>query len=104
MAFAGNMGVNVTISDTHSVGAVRVLFAEELGLVIQANEGCDDDVLSAFRDANVACVRIGEATANKNVRVMCGSRLSSRIPWLSYATCGKRHRLNSRNCRQIQDA
>ena len=73
MAFAGNVGLDVTVEDAHNAGAVRVLFAEELGLVIQAADGREDDVVDAFRDANLTCERLGETTVDKQVRIVCGT-------------------------------
>ncbi len=87
MAFAGNCGVEVDLNaclrgaprcrqagDTHlsadeAGDPFPVLFAEELGLLLEVSPENEPRVLEAFRRADVPCLAIGAATADKTVRI-----------------------------------
>ncbi|XP_063791223.1 phosphoribosylformylglycinamidine synthase isoform X2 [Pseudophryne corroboree] len=58
MAFAGNRGLDV---DLHSAGAsaLELLFAEELGLVLEVPEATSERVVERYRASGLQCVRIG---------------------------------------------
>ena len=71
MAFAGNCGVDVAL-DGAPAGAVPLLFAEELGLVLEAAGEDAERVMRAFHQADVACVAIGRGTAEPRARVTVG--------------------------------
>merc|ERR1712232_723512 len=61
MAFAGNCGVLLDISDRSIAGetTLQALFHEELGLVIEVASSNVQQVVSAYTEAGVSCVRIG---------------------------------------------
>jgi phosphoribosylformylglycinamidine synthase len=71
MAFAGNCGVDVAL-DGDPTSAVPLLFAEELGLVLEAAQDDAELVMRAFHQANVTCVAIGRGTAEPRARVRVG--------------------------------
>jgi phosphoribosylformylglycinamidine synthase len=60
MAFAGTCGVGVEL-DLEGAGTMGILFAEELGLVLEVNPANKDKVLGLFAAAKVPCVVIGKA-------------------------------------------
>uniref|UniRef100_A0A8D0HRT0 Phosphoribosylformylglycinamidine synthase n=1 Tax=Sphenodon punctatus TaxID=8508 RepID=A0A8D0HRT0_SPHPU len=58
MAFAGNCGVQVELR-VPGVGALDVLFAEELGLILEVPTAAVADVCRRYWEAQVHCVSIG---------------------------------------------
>ncbi|XP_021347578.1 phosphoribosylformylglycinamidine synthase-like isoform X1 [Mizuhopecten yessoensis] len=66
MAFAGNCGLNcdVPVSDS-GVSNIDVLFAEELGLVLEVQEKYQQEVLEAYSAYNVPCYLIGHSLSRK---------------------------------------
>ncbi|PID45449.1 MAG: phosphoribosylformylglycinamidine synthase [Proteobacteria bacterium] len=52
MAFAGRTGVDITLDDLGE-SALEVLFSEELGAVIQVRHEDTEEVLAAFREAEI---------------------------------------------------
>jgi len=62
MAFAGNHGINVDITDADAAGAIPFLFSEELGLVLEVDAADEVVVLDAFQKADVRCVSVGGTT------------------------------------------
>ncbi|XP_053326484.1 phosphoribosylformylglycinamidine synthase [Spea bombifrons] len=58
MAFAGNCGLDVELSSPGK-GALELLFAEELGLVLEVSELVLEVVMEQYRAAGVQCVKIG---------------------------------------------
>uniref|UniRef100_A0A8C5Q8M0 Phosphoribosylformylglycinamidine synthase n=1 Tax=Leptobrachium leishanense TaxID=445787 RepID=A0A8C5Q8M0_9ANUR len=58
MAFAGNCGLDVDISSPGS-SDLEILFAEELGLVLEVSELVVEQVMGQYREAGVQCMRIG---------------------------------------------
>jgi phosphoribosylformylglycinamidine synthase len=71
MAFAGNCGVDITL-EGDAADPIPVLFAEELGLVLEVAAEDVDGVLQRFREVGVPCVPVGRATAEPRVRVAVG--------------------------------
>ncbi|KDO20696.1 phosphoribosylformylglycinamidine synthase [Saprolegnia parasitica CBS 223.65] len=72
MAFAGNVGVAIDIPA--GVGAtvrdhLGVLFAEELGMVVQVPKAFEKDVKAAFAKAHVPFVKVGSLVADGSVSV-----------------------------------
>ncbi len=61
MAFAGNCGVEVEIP--LAADPLAYLFNEELGLVLEVADEHETEVATAFREANVPCITIGETLA-----------------------------------------
>ncbi|EFN52340.1 hypothetical protein CHLNCDRAFT_139160 [Chlorella variabilis] len=74
MAFAGNCGVAVDLpapaADPH--GELAVLFAEELGWVLEVSEEQEAAVLAAYVAAGVPCAAIGASRAGAEVSVAVG--------------------------------
>ncbi|KAM8960164.1 phosphoribosylformylglycinamidine synthase [Pelodytes ibericus] len=71
MAFAGNCGLDIEVSSP-GAGALELLFAEELGLVLEMSELVLEDVLEQYRAAGVHCLKIGSTKGhgpNAQVRV-----------------------------------
>ncbi|XP_018410968.1 PREDICTED: phosphoribosylformylglycinamidine synthase [Nanorana parkeri] len=58
MAFAGNCGLNVEFSSTDT-SALDLLFAEELGLVLEVPEAAHEQVIEQYRSSGLQCVKIG---------------------------------------------
>ena len=71
MAFAGNCGVDVAL-EGDPASAIPLLFAEELGLVLEAAEADAERVMRAFHEAEVPCVVIGRGTPKPRARVTVG--------------------------------
>ncbi|XP_078683172.1 phosphoribosylformylglycinamidine synthase-like [Branchiostoma floridae x Branchiostoma belcheri] len=61
MAFAGNYGLDVNITADNKASPVSVLFAEELGLVLETSVEQADGVVTRFTQAGVSCQRIGHS-------------------------------------------
>ncbi|XP_077983888.1 phosphoribosylformylglycinamidine synthase-like [Glandiceps talaboti] len=60
MAFAGNCGVDVNLkTDNSGVTTTELLFAEELGLVLEVAESNVDKVSKCYQDNGVSCHVIG---------------------------------------------
>ena len=66
MCFAGNLGVNLVMKSKDDV--LRVLFAEELGFVLEAAPGKTEKIIEAFRNVNVSCEQIGVVVGTPDVR------------------------------------
>ena len=83
MAFAGNCGLTVDIpfsgNLTSTVSKVAdILFAEELGIVLEIKEEDTERVLNAFREKDVPCHQIGKANGlgeDATVSVRVGDEL-----------------------------
>ncbi|KAG9466959.1 phosphoribosylformylglycinamidine synthase isoform X1 [Eleutherodactylus coqui] len=58
MAFAGNCGLDVDFSSP-DVRALDLLFAEELGLVLEVPEVSHERVIERYRASSLQCVKIG---------------------------------------------
>ncbi|CAH2308064.1 phosphoribosylformylglycinamidine synthase [Pelobates cultripes] len=58
MAFAGNCGLDIEISSP-SRSALEILFAEELGLVLEMSELVLEGVMAQYQAAGVQCLKIG---------------------------------------------
>ncbi|XP_071951338.1 phosphoribosylformylglycinamidine synthase-like [Antedon mediterranea] len=63
MAFAGNCGIDVKLSET-DVTAIDILFAEELGLVLEVTANASEDICRQFSDNNVPCSLIGHSSGS----------------------------------------
>uniref|UniRef100_A0A8D8VXN4 Phosphoribosylformylglycinamidine synthase n=1 Tax=Cacopsylla melanoneura TaxID=428564 RepID=A0A8D8VXN4_9HEMI len=59
MAFAGISGINVNICSPHHDEPLEVLFAEELGWVLEVTNEDEAFVLDLFQSASVTCSKIG---------------------------------------------
>ncbi len=70
MAFAGNVGFDVEL-EVDSVDPLNLLFAEELGLVLEVDGAVEAEVLSRFSAANIPCLRIGSTRSDAAVEVRC---------------------------------
>ncbi|XP_075763246.1 phosphoribosylformylglycinamidine synthase [Pelodiscus sinensis] len=58
MAFAGNCGLQAELEAPES-SALEVLFAEELGLVLEVRSAVAEEVCRQYREAGVRCLPIG---------------------------------------------
>ena len=76
MAFAGDCGIDVDLR-TEGAGAdpLAVLFAEELGLVLEVEPDDLDEALAVFAENDVPCVAIGRTLAEPAVRIRLGGEL-----------------------------
>ncbi len=73
MAFAGDCGFDVTIPAT-DVDPIDMLFAEELGLVLEVDAAQVAEVRDVLSGASVPCTEIGSTTREKHVRLAVGGR------------------------------
>ncbi|UCF40695.1 MAG: phosphoribosylformylglycinamidine synthase [Gemmatimonadota bacterium] len=71
MAFAGNCGIEVELED-ETADPIALLFAEELGLVLEVSAEHEARVLDAFERAEVPCVALGAVLAEPAVRIRAG--------------------------------
>lgn len=69
MAFAGNCGLNISIDSSHLTQcnkdeniALNLLFAEELGFVLEVSENNVNCICEAYVNADVVCEQIGRTT------------------------------------------
>jgi phosphoribosylformylglycinamidine synthase len=74
MAFAGNCGLDVEIEDPDD-DPIAVLFAEELGLVIEVDVRDEEDVLDFFEDIDIPCDPIGTVESDPAVRLRFNGRV-----------------------------
>ncbi|KAJ7313070.1 hypothetical protein JRQ81_004337 [Phrynocephalus forsythii] len=58
MAFAGNCGAQIELR-APGINALDILFAEELGLVVEVPRAAATDVCRRYREAGVRCVPVG---------------------------------------------
>jgi phosphoribosylformylglycinamidine synthase len=71
MAFASRCGLDIALGGD----ALRTLFAEELGAVVQARVSDVDRVLAQSRDAGLSAIRIGAPLAGERVRIAVAGRV-----------------------------
>ncbi len=69
MAFSGNYGIDVNISDNSGADPVSYFFAEELGLVLEVKSEHLSTVRQTFEDASVPCQQIGSTTDDSTIRI-----------------------------------
>jgi len=74
MAFAGNRGIDIQI-DAPRDAIFKMLFNEELGLLLETASGTTNSVIKRYADADVPCVRIGNTTESRTIRVVNGSEV-----------------------------
>jgi len=70
MAFAGNCGIEVQLPA--AADPIALLFAEELGLVMEVADEHEQEVTAAFLAAKVPCVAIGRPLPEPRVAIRCG--------------------------------
>jgi phosphoribosylformylglycinamidine synthase len=68
MAFASRCGLDITL-DGAAADVLPVLFAEELGAVVQVRAGDVDAVTSRAREAGVRASRLGRPAAGQRIRI-----------------------------------
>lgn len=68
MAFAGNAGIDVEL-DSRGKGPLAVLFAEELGLVLEIADDDVGEVMERFNAHRVPCTAIGRSRADGSVSI-----------------------------------
>ncbi|KAL9163938.1 hypothetical protein ABFS82_06G074200 [Erythranthe guttata] len=69
MAFAGNCGINLNLTSKENCSASHMLFAEELGLVLEVSKKNLDVISGNLSDAGVSAEIIGEVTASPTVEL-----------------------------------
>ena len=73
MAFAGNCGIDVEIKagagGAEQSSGIPVLFAEELGIVIEYSPENEDSIRSELQKQGVPCQVIGRSVVEKKVRI-----------------------------------
>lgn len=74
MAFAGNCGIKVNLS-SKSTGIFEVLFAEELGLVLEVSSGNLDVIAKKLNAAGVLFEVIGQVTSSPSIEVSVNNTL-----------------------------
>jgi phosphoribosylformylglycinamidine synthase len=76
MAFAGDCGIEVDLH-TEAAGAdpIAVLFAEELGLVLEVDPDDRDAALAVLTESDVPCVAIGRTLEEPVVRIRVAGEL-----------------------------
>ncbi len=74
MAFAGNTGIDIDIPAPDGADPLAVLFAEELGLVLEVAPENLTAALEAFQAADVPCAEIGGTLAGPEVHVRVAGR------------------------------
>jgi len=72
MAFAGDTGIQVDLPAPAGADPMAVLFAEELGLVLEVDEADLDEVLRAFAAADVPAAAVGRTLEGPGVRISVG--------------------------------
>ena len=72
MAFAGNCGLDVRID---GAAPIPILFSEELGLAIEYLPKDEKTILALLSKAKVPCLRIGNTTEAKRIRIKFGGGL-----------------------------
>uniref|UniRef100_A0A4W3JTM2 Phosphoribosylformylglycinamidine synthase n=1 Tax=Callorhinchus milii TaxID=7868 RepID=A0A4W3JTM2_CALMI len=70
MAFAGNFGVNVDFS-TEGESVLELLFAEELGLVLEVSAGDEERVRCQYMDVGLRCLTLGHTGAAGPSAMVC---------------------------------
>ncbi len=74
MAAAGNCGLDIDLDADGAADPTSILFAEELGLVLEVSPENEPQVQTAFERAAVPCRAIGHTTTDKNVRLRLNGR------------------------------
>lgn len=68
MAFAGDCGLEINLQSSVD-DPIRVLFSEELGLVLECLPEDEEKIIRAFRDGDIPCEVIGSTTREKVVSI-----------------------------------
>ena len=74
MAFAGNCGIDIDLP-CEAPDVIPMLFAEELGLVIEVAPEVEAQVVESFQRAQLPCIPIGSTTEEKTARVRLNQQL-----------------------------
>jgi len=72
MAFSGNCGLDIDMAGNEEV--VARLFAEELGLVLEVQDGNLAEVQSVLGAVGLAAVVVGRSTTDGQIRIACDGR------------------------------
>ena len=75
---SGNCGIEVTL-DSAVHDPLSLLFAEELGLVLEVSKEHKEDVLSRYRDADLDCHEIGKVISLTDIHVSYIARSGYRL-------------------------
>jgi phosphoribosylformylglycinamidine synthase len=74
MAFAGNCGIDVAFGGAPNSDPLSRLFSEELGLVLEVDEGDVETVVEVFESADVPCEVIGRTVIEPEIRIVVGGQ------------------------------
>ncbi|HMT69231.1 MAG TPA: phosphoribosylformylglycinamidine synthase, partial [Saprospiraceae bacterium] len=73
MTFAGiNSGAEFRLDHLTETDSIKLLFAENVGIVFQAKFGQEESIISAFNEVAVPCVRIGKFKSGGTVSIVNG--------------------------------
>lgn len=73
MTFAGiNSGAEFRLDHLTETDSIKLLFAENVGIVFQAKFGQEESIISAFNDISVPCVQIGKFKSGGTVSIVNG--------------------------------
>ncbi len=73
MTFAGiNSGAEFILDKLGETDSIKLLFAENVGIVFQAASSHEESIISAFKDTSVPCVRIGKFKSGGTVSIVNG--------------------------------
>jgi phosphoribosylformylglycinamidine synthase len=72
MAFAGNCGIDVALGPKPDNDPITRLFSEELGLVLEVDEGEVETAVEVFQAAEVPCQVIGRTVVEPHIRIAVG--------------------------------
>jgi len=74
MAFAGDCGISADLPATPEDDPLAVLFAEEVGLVLEVAPEHVTNALDSFARHGVPCAEIGASTADSRIEISVGGR------------------------------
>ena len=75
MAFSGNCGLEITLSNIGSKGLMPILFSEELGFVIEYAPEKEDSIISVLENFSVPYHPIGKSIAEKRIKIFSNGNL-----------------------------
>ncbi|KAH7287339.1 hypothetical protein KP509_32G050500 [Ceratopteris richardii] len=79
MAFSGNCGLKVSLSVPSAVSMkssamLEILFAEELGLLLEVDENVQEEVIAELAAAGISCEVIGHVTSSPTIDISIDGR------------------------------
>jgi phosphoribosylformylglycinamidine synthase len=74
MAFAGNCGIDIRMEGEATTDPITLLFAEELGLVLEVAADDEATAREALARAQVPCSTIGRTVGEPSIRIQVGDK------------------------------